>query len=108
MNPNQILIILLLISLSTMATRFLPFLFFPEHKKTPDFILYLGKILPLTIAGMLVVYSLKDISFFKAPHGIPEILSVFVIIILHLTKKNTLLSIGAGTLFYMFLVQVVF
>jgi branched-subunit amino acid transport protein AzlD len=97
-----------IISITTILIRCLPFLLFPEHKKTPKYITYLGNVLPYTIIGMLVVYCLKDISFAESPFGYPEIISVAVIILLHLWKNNTLLSIGGGTLLYMILVQLIF
>ena len=95
-------------SLVTMATRFLPFLIFGSSKKTPDIIVYLGKVLPYAIMGMLVVYCMKDVSFLTAPYGIPELLGCLAVALLHLWKRNSLLSIGAGTVFYMLLVQLVF
>lgn len=95
-------------ALVTMATRFLPFLIFNEHRKTPEIILYLGKVLPCAIMGMLVVYCLKDVSVLTAPYGLPELLGIAVVAGLHLWKRNSLLSIGVGTVFYMVLVQVVF
>ena len=95
-------------ALVTAATRFLPFLIFRDGKKTPEFIVYLGKVLPCAIMGMLVVYCLKDISFLNAPYGIPEFLGCAAVAALHVWKRNTLLSIGAGTAFYMLLVQLVF
>ena len=95
-------------TLVTMATRFLPFLIFNEHQKTPEIILYLGKVLPCAIMGMLVVYCLKDTAFLSAPFGIPELLGIAVVALLHIWKRNSLLSIGVGTVFYMVLVQVVF
>ena len=95
-------------ALVTMATRFLPFLIFNEHRKTPEIILYLGKVLPCAIMGMLVVYCLKDVSVLSTPYGIPELLGIAVVAVLHIWKRNSLLSIGVGTVFYMVLVQVVF
>lgn len=95
-------------ALVTMATRFLPFLIFGKGRKTPDIVVYLGKVLPYAIMGMLVVYCLKDVSFLTYPHGIPELLGCLLVAVLHLWKRNTLLSIGAGTVFYMLLVQLVF
>lgn len=95
-------------TLVTMLTRFLPFLIFTEHRKTPDLILYLGKVLPCAIMGMLVVYCLKDVSVLSFPFGMPEILGITVVAVLHLWKRNSLLSIGVGTVFYMVLVQTVF
>ena len=95
-------------ALVTMATRFLPFLIFRGDKKTPDIIVYLGKVLPYAIMGMLVVYCLKDVHFLSAPYGIPEVLGCAAVAVLHFWKRNTLLSIGVGTALYMVLVQLVF
>ena len=92
----------------TMATRFLPFLIFGRGKKTPDIILYLGKVLPYAIMGMLVVYCMKDVAFLAYPYGIPELLGCAVVAALQLWKRSSLLSIGVGTVFYMVLVQLVF
>ena len=94
--------------LVTMATRFLPFLIFGEKRKTPSVIEYLGTVLPCAIMGMLVVYCLKDISLFTAPFGLPELISCVVVAALHVWKRNSLLSIGGGTVCYMLLVQLVF
>lgn len=58
--------------------------------------------------GMLVVYCLKNVSLIAAPHALPELLSCAVVILLHLWRRNTLLSIGGGTVCYMILVQLVF
>ena len=93
--------------LGTMATRFLPFLVFPKGKTPPKFVQYLGKVLPCAAIGLLVVYCFKDVAT-SGTNGIPEILSVLLIIVLHKWKKNTLLSIGGGTALYMLLVQTVF
>ena len=94
--------------LVTAATRFLPFLLFDRGRKTPPFLTYLGKVLPCAIMGMLVVYCLKDINLTAAPFGIPECIGCAVVAALHSWKRNTLLSIGAGTVCYMLLVQFVF
>ena len=94
--------------LVTMATRFLPFLIFGEKRKTPPIIEYLGKVLPCAIMGMLGVYCLKDVSFLSAPFGLPELIACVVVAALHMWKRNSLLSIGGGTVCYMLLVQLVF
>ena len=96
------------VALVTAALRFLPFWIFRNNRETPPLISYLGQVLPYAIMGMLVVYCLKDISFTRAPFGIPEILGCAVVVLLHIWKRNTLLSIGAGTVCYMLLVQFVF
>ena len=93
--------------LGTMVTRFLPFLIFPEGKEPPEFIQYLGKVLPYAVIGLLVIYCLKDVPG-SGTYGIPEFLAIVFIVLLHRWKKNILLSIGGGTVFYMLLVQYVF
>lgn len=107
-STAQLFLFFGLVILGTLLTRALPFILFPENKPIPKYIKYLADVLPYTVTGMLVVYCLKDISFVRAPYAIPEILSVALIILLHIWKKNTLLSIGGGALFYMLLVQYVF
>lgn len=91
------------IALVTAALRFLPFLVF--RKKTPEPVLYLGRVLPFAIMAMLVVYCLKDVSFIAAPYGIPAALSVILVVLLHKWKHNTLLSILGGTVVYMLLMR---
>lgn len=93
-------------ALVTALTRFLPFLIF--GKRTPPIVTYLGKVLPCAIMGMLVVYCLKDVNFLSGSFGIPEILCCALTAGLHLWKRNSLLSIGVGTVSYMLLVQLVF
>ena len=92
----------------TAALRFAPFLIFRENRKTPALLEYLGKVLPYAIMGMLVVYCLKSVDVRLAPYGIPEFLGCAVVAALHVWKRNTLLSIGLGTVCYMLLVQFVF
>ena len=96
------------VALGTMATRFLPFLLFPESKRPPRMVDYLGKVLPFAMTGLLVVYSLKDVSPTSGSHGIPELIAMAAIVALHLWHRNMLLSIATGTVLYMLLVQFVF
>lgn len=92
----------------TAFLRFLPFLIWNGKRKTPAYILFLGKYLPYSIMGMLVVYCLKGVQILTFPHGLPEFLAVVAVILLHVWKKNTLLSIIGGTALYMILIQIVF
>lgn len=97
-----------MVVLGTMLTRFLPFLIFPGDKPTPAFVRYLGKVLPAAVFGLLVIYSLKDVQAFSGSHGIPELLAILLVIVLHVWKRQMLLSIAGGTIFYMLLVQFLF
>lgn len=102
------LLIILVVAVTTFSTRAVPFLIFPAGKEIPAVVRYLGVVLTPAIIGMLVVYCLKDTPVAAAPHGIPQAVAVAVTAALHVWKKNNLLSIGAGTVLYMFLIQVVF
>lgn len=104
----ETLLIILAVALGTIITRFTPFILFPESKELPPIITFLGKTFPPAMMGLLVVYSLKNVSILVSPYGIPEAISLVIITILHLWKRNVLLSIGVGTLVHMFLIQVVF
>ena len=95
-------------ALVIMATRFLPFLIFGENRKTPPIIEYLGKVLPFAIMGMLVIYCMKEVAILSWPHRIPELIGCVIVAALHIWKRNSLLSIGVGTVCYMLLVQLVF
>lgn len=98
---------ILVIVLGTMLTRFLPFLLFPAGKPTPKLVQKLGRILPAAVFGLLIVYCLKNVSFLSGSHGLPELISIALVTALHLWKRQTLLSIAAGTVCYMLLIQFV-
>ncbi|MCI1591184.1 branched-chain amino acid transporter permease [Heyndrickxia oleronia] len=108
MNITQQIIIVAMVVFGTMLTRFVPFIVFPSGKNTPKYIQYLGKVLPSSVFGLLVIYSLKDVKLLSESHGIPELLGVITVVILHFWKKNMFLSIAGGTIIYMLLVQMVF
>ena len=107
MNDYRAVLMVAIISAVTMLLRIIPFLVF-EKKETPVFVTYLGKVLPYAIMGMLVVYCLKGITFLASPYGIPELIAVSLVVLVHIWKRNTLLSILVGTLSYMMMVQFIF
>ena len=90
MTTAQSLITIGIIALGTVFTRFLPFWLFPKGKPAPRIVAYLGKVLPCAVMGL------------------PELIAVAATAGLHVWKKNTLLSVGVGTVLYMLLVQLVF
>lgn len=108
MNLTQKIITIAICVFGTMITRFLPFIVFREGKPTPKYIQYLGKALPAAIFGMLVIYSLKNVNILSGNHGIPELIAIIVTVLLHLLKRQMLVSIAGGTICYMMLVQFVF
>ena len=108
MTTAQQLITIGMAVLGTAVTRFLPFLLFPAGRPTPRYVQYLGRVLPPAALGLLVIYCLKDVDFLSGSHGLPELIAMAVVTVLHFWRQNTLLSIAAGTLCYMALVQFVF
>ncbi len=109
MQPDRyVLITIAILSGVTILLRALPFLLFPAGRQTPRVILYLGRVLPSALIGMLVVYCLKSVQLSSFPFGLPELIAIAAVIALHVWKRNSLLSIGGGTLLYMLLVQLVF
>lgn len=108
MTLTQQIITIGMVILGTALTRFLPFLLFPAGRPTPKYIRYLGTVLPSAVFGLLVVYCLKNVSLFTGSHGIPELISIALVVVLHVWKRQMLLSIAGGTVFYMLLVQFVF
>lgn len=108
MSITQQIITIAMVVFGTMLTRFLPFIIFPAGKPTPKYIQYLGKVLPSAVIALLVIYCFKDVNVLSGSHGIPEFLAVAAVALLHIWKKNMLLSIAGGTIVYMVLVQFVF
>lgn len=108
LTPVQTLIIVGAVTLGTVITRFLPFIIFKKASSEHSYISYLGKVLPYAAIGLLVVYCLKGIQFTTPGYGLPEAIAIICIAALHYWKGNALLSIGAGTVIYMVLVQAVF
>ena len=96
------------IALVTILLRFLPFAIFNKNRKTPKIIEKLGAVLPYAIMGMLVVYCLKGVNFASTSGYLPALISSVLVGLLYVWRKNTLVSIVAGTVCYMLLVQLVF
>ena len=109
MNPTLHSIILVAVfALGVAALRFMPFLIFSDKRPIPKPVLYLGRALPAAVMGMLIIYCFKDVPVTQKPFGLPELIASAIVVVLHVWKKNTLISILAGTASYMLLVQFVF
>ena len=102
------LIMIAAVAITTFATRAASFLAFPKNKEVPPTVRYIGIILPPAVIGMLVVYCLRETQLFAYPYGLPELIACLAVIGLHAWRRNVLLSVGAGTVLYMVLVQMVF
>ncbi|PFC44612.1 branched-chain amino acid transporter AzlD [Bacillus thuringiensis] len=108
MSIFQQIITISMVVLGTMLTRFLPFAVFPSDRPTPQYVQYLGRVLPSAVIGLLVIYCFKDVNLFTGSHGIPELIAVALVMVLHLWKRQMLLSIAGGTIIYMVLAQLLF
>ena len=102
------MIVIAVMGLAVLSTRIVSVLIFGRGERVPEFILYLGRVVPYTAMGLLIVYCLRDMPVLDAPHGLPEIISLTVVTVTYLWKRNTILSVVAGTALYMFLVQSIF
>ena len=102
------MIVIAVMGLAVLATRIVPVLIFGRGERVPEFILYLGRVVPYTAMGLLIVYCLRDVPVMDAPHGRPEIISLAVVTVTYIWKRNTILSVVIGTALYMFFVQSVF
>ena len=94
-------------SVVTILLRALPFLIFRRGKRIPPYVAYLGQVLPQAIIGMLVIYCLKDMTFARAPYGLPELIAAGSVVALQAWQKNSLISILSGTAIYMILIRLI-
>ena len=108
MSLSQQIITIAVVILGTMVTRFFPFIIFPADKPTPKYIRYLGKVLPYAVVGLLVVYCFKSVSVTTYPFGLPELIGLTAVVLLHWWRKNMLISIAGGTIIYMVVSQNIF
>lgn len=108
MSLTEQIITIVLAVLAVQLTRLVPFWVFPANRPVPEYIRYLGKVLPAAMFGMLVVYCYKDINFTTAHSAIPEFIASTIVLVFHLWKRNIFISITAGTGVYMLLVQRIF
>ncbi len=108
MNHTYTISVMAVIALITLATRAFPFIVFGSRREVSKRILYIGRVLPPAVIAVLVVYCLRNITPFTAPYGLAELISVGLVAVLHLWKKNTILSVLSGTACYMILIRILF
>lgn len=108
MNDIHSVVLIAVIAAVTIILRFLPFVIFNGKREVPKYIIFLGDKLPYAIIGMLIIYCLREVSFGAVSDWLPSFISIIIVVILHIWKRNTLLSIIGGTFVYMFLVQAVY
>ena len=92
-------------ALVTILLRALPFVCFGGKPGTPRLVLALGRTLPAAIMAALVVYCLKGVPYGTLREGTCQLIAAAAVVALHLLRRSTLLSIGAGTALYMILIR---
>ena len=107
-DTRHAMTVIAVMGLAVLATRIVPVLIFGRGEKVPEFVLYLGRVVPYTAMGLLIVYCLRDMPVLEAPHGLPELIALAAVTVTYLWKRNTIFSVVIGTVLYMFLVQSVF
>ena len=105
---TRAILLVAVVALVTALLRLLPFAVFSGRRRTPDYVLYLGRVLPYAVMAMLVIYCYKGTSFLVYPYGLPQMIAGIFTAALHIWRRSTLLSIACGTVVYMLLVQFVF
>ena len=98
---------LLIAAALTAMERFAPFLLFSKGQP-PSAIRYLGRVLPLAMMAMLVVFCYKGIDFSSPAGFAPQLTAGLVTGLLHLWRGSTMLSIAGGTAVYMVLIRTIF
>lgn len=107
MTIGQSIITIAVVVLGMMLTRFLPFPIFPEGRTPPKYIMYLGRVLPGAVIGLIAVYCLKN-AVLGSYHCLPELIAIACVAALQKWEKGMLLSMAVRTVIYMLLVQFVF
>lgn len=108
LSVGESALIILVIAAITFGLRAVPFVLFSRTGETPKVVAYLGNSLPPAVMGMLIVYCLRNVSVLDSPFGLPEMIAVVTVAVLHLWRRNNLLSILGGTVCYMVLIQAIF
>ncbi len=108
MTTLQIAALVAVMAVVTFLTRALPFLLFGRGGEPPKVVLYLGRFLPPAVIAMLIVYCYRGTSFAEVSGWVPGLIAGAAVVLLHVWKRNNMLSIVGGTILYMVLVQAVF
>ena len=108
MTTSMLVLTILVAAVCTFATRAVPFVLFGGSKEPPKIIIALGKILPVAILGILIIYGIGDFTTLGRDSLLPKLIGVALTAAVHLWKRNVLLSISVGTIGYMLLINFVF
>ncbi|MDF1677137.1 MAG: AzlD domain-containing protein [Legionellaceae bacterium] len=101
---HYMLTVVLSLCLLAIVTRAFPFMF--TGKLSGNLKMQrLGKRLTAYIMMLLVIYEVNPVSFQSYPFGLPALVSLLVVIIVHLLLHKPLLSMALGTTSFVLLKQ---
>lgn len=102
MTITEMTLTILIVMIGTMFTRCISFVIFPSNKEPPEYIKYLGEVLPPAIMGLLIIYCMRNVLY-EEFSVISEVIAIIFIIIIHNWKRNVFFSITTGTGLYFFI-----
>jgi branched-subunit amino acid transport protein AzlD len=105
MSNTYIIVAIIISALITLITRSIPFVVFRSKRKVGPALTFIAKTLPIAVITILIIYSINHITFLSLEGWIKEVAGIIFVVALHLYKRNTLLSVLGGTIFYMVLIQ---
>lgn len=97
---TYLLAVILVMMVVTFFTRVIPFVALHDKKDHP-LLLHLGQYMPPAMMTLLVLYCLKTIDLAHSPYGFNELSALLLTTVIHLWRGYSLLSIFAGTFYYM-------
>lgn len=113
MTGVQTFLTILMAVIGTVSTRFLSFFLFPEGRKVPKYVEYLGRVLGAAVFGILAVYCFRNTDLVTplaggGTRGIPELCGLVTTVASFCWKRKMILSMAAGTAVYMIVLQLFF
>ena len=100
---EYLLAAMMVMAISTYLTRLTPFLMFTPGKENAK-LNFVAKNTPPMVMMILVIYMLKEVDYLST-EIFYTLFALTVTVGLQILKRNALLSIVSGTIFYMFFVQ---
>lgn len=97
---SYLLTAIFFLALQSYITRAIPFVFSRFLAKNRIF-KAMALLLPGPLMLLLVLHGINFTQLSEYPHGIPEIISLMVVTLIHLVKRNIIISIFGGTVFYL-------
>lgn len=105
MNKTTAALALVLCAIIVYFERSLPWLAFGK-REMPPLIKKLSDLLPPALMAILVVYGLKSLTTSDFHTSVAMIIASIFTAIIHIYKKNQILSVFLGTAVYMILLNV--